>query len=129
MPKPYILIVDDDPVNHLVLQLILEDDFEEWAVNNGQECLQSLHKRIPDLILMDIEMPVLNGIEACKKIRANKHTLHIPIIFISSRFKEKDIQCCFYAGGNAHFTKPVNKKKLIQRINLLLGKQPNLAIT
>ncbi|MFK5894421.1 MAG: response regulator [Pseudomonadota bacterium] len=120
MCKPYILIVDDEPINQMAMQSFLEERFKIRTANNGQECLDYIAIRVPDLILMDIQMPVLNGIEACKKIRKNKHTNQIAVIFISTLTSEKNKKSCFQAGGNAYFTKPVSKHKLIEKIEFLL---------
>jgi len=73
MSKPYLLAVDDEEMNLSIIEDLLEESFDVQTVQNGQECLDSLSKRIPDLVLLDVMMPVLNGLETCKKIRETQH--------------------------------------------------------
>jgi len=79
-----ILVVDDELLNCMVIKSFLSDDYEVATVNNGQECLRSLSDRLPTLIITDIDMPVLSGLEACKQLRADDRFMHIPVIFMST---------------------------------------------
>jgi len=119
--KPYILVVDDEPLNRLVIQSFLEDNYEVTSVNNGQECLNRLSERLPDLIITDIEKPVMDGLEACKQLRADDRFMHIPVIFMSTLKGDEVENRCSDAGGNHFFQKPVDKFELNSKIKELTG--------
>ena len=115
--RPYILSVDDEPTNHLVITGFLQNQYELAFATNGVECLDSVENRKPDLILMDIHMPKLDGLEACRKIRSNPANKHIPIIFVSTSTREKDKQESFDVGGNDYMHKPFNVQALNSKIS------------
>ena len=79
----YILLVDDEPINIEIMEVILTDDYEIQSAENGVECLKSIDKRVPDLLLLDIAMPEMDGIEVCKALRSNEKTKKLPIIIVS----------------------------------------------
>ncbi len=106
MKRKTLLIVDDSAISQFVLQQVFEKDYKIRSVDNGQECLNSVERTPPDLILMDIEMPVLNGIEACRLLREKRISKSIPVIFISMFTSEKIKAACYHVGGNGYFIKP-----------------------
>jgi len=114
--RPYILSVDDEPVNQLLVTSFLKSRYELAFANNGMECLESVEHRRPDLILMDIHMPELDGLEACRQIRLNPANRHIPIIFVSTSTLEKDRQKSLNVGGSDYMHKPFNLKALNSKI-------------
>jgi cyclic di-GMP phosphodiesterase len=118
--KPYILSVDDEPVNQLVITGFLQDQYELSFATNGIECLDSVEQRKPDLILMDIHMPRLNGLEACRKIRSNPENRHIPIIFVSTSTREQDRRESMEVGGSDYMHKPFNVNALNSKIHQYL---------
>jgi len=84
--KPKILVVDDQPINIKLLQRKLErQDMNVLVAYNGRECLDIVEKELPDLILLDIMMPEMDGIETCQHLKANPATETIPIIFITAK--------------------------------------------
>ncbi len=117
MQKPIILIVDDVPKNIQVLGTLLGDCNCELAVAmNGQQALDTVEKIKPDLILLDVMMPILNGHETCKKLKSNPETADIPVIFLSAKTEVEDIVTGFELGAVDYVTKPFIGRELIARV-------------
>lgn len=112
-----ILIVDDVPQNLQVLRSTLQkSNYRIAAANNGEVALRYLQKNTPDLILLDVMMPVINGFEVCKQIKAQDHLKDIPVIFLTARTEKEDVVKGFEAGGVDYITKPFNMSELISRV-------------
>ena len=109
---PYILCADDDSVNNELVELYLEDNYEVKCVTNGQECLDGVSYRKPDLILLDLMMPVLGGKEVCNHLKNSSDTKHIPIIVLSAQSYEDDIKNMLDQGVYSYITKPFDSKQL-----------------
>ncbi len=127
--KSTILIVDDDPLNlKIVNSIIKEDGFDTISAVNGKDCLKKVKADIPDLILLDINMPGMNGIDVCRVLRENKQFVDLPIIFITADTDDNTLKKAFDAGGTDYICKPVKKIELTIRVrtaliqNLLLKK-------
>lgn len=113
-----ILAVDDNPMNIELLQAILEPQgFAVDRAYSGKEAIDKLDESPPDLILLDVMMPGLNGYETCRKMRDNERLPYIPIIFITaSELEQKDVVGGLDAGGNDYIRKPFDSAELISRI-------------
>lgn len=122
MSKGLILIVDDTPSNLQVLAGILEEnEYDVGFAINGTQALDSLENTLPDLVLLDIMMPDIDGIEVCRRIKSNPRTKDIPIIFLSAKSKKEDIVIGFEEGGADYVTKPFSAAELIARVNTQIG--------
>jgi len=106
--KPGILIVDDDMATVKVLRSTLPSDYELLFALNAQEGIASATANQPDLILLDIMMPVMDGYEACHQLKADERTRDIPIIFITGKTHEEDVVKGFDLGALDYITKPFN---------------------
>jgi len=116
-PQPYLLIVDDEPKNLQVLGTILKKRSHIIAVaTNGQQALDMIIKRKPDLILLDVMMPGLSGYETCQKLKEKKETKDIPVIFLTAKYQPEDIVKGFEVGAVDYVTKPFNTAELLARI-------------
>ena len=116
--KGNILIVDDTPDNLRLLTKILES--KGYSVRkslNGRMALQGVHREPPDLILLDINMPEMNGYEVCKKLKESTTTAQIPIIFISALERLEDKVRAFELGGVDYITKPFQEQEVLMRVN------------
>jgi len=120
MSKVYILAADDEPMNRLILEELLDDDYELHCVENGAECVQSVKNRRPDLILLDINMPVMDGYQACKEIKALDGCFDIPIIMVSALASEKEIAKGLSCEAAAYVTKPFNEEELIKAVKCFI---------
>ncbi len=115
--KGSILIVDDTPANlHFLAQLLTEHDYQARAVPNGLRALSSIRNTPPDLILLDIMMPEMDGYEVCQTIKDDPQTQHIPIIFISALDEAFDKVKAFASGGVDYVTKPFQAEEVLARI-------------
>ncbi len=117
--KPLILIVDDITRNLQVLGTILYGEgFEVALADNGFQALEILANDKPDLILLDIMMPEIDGYEVCRRIVNNPETKEIPVIFLTAKAESEDIVKGFAAGGVDYITKPFKKEELLARIKI-----------
>ena len=121
MTQHYILAADDEPMNLMILAELLEEQYELVCVDNGLECLESVRNRQPDLILMDINMPEMDGIEACRQIKLLKETASLPIIMVSALASGSEIEAGLAAGADAYISKPFNEDELLQIIQQYLS--------
>jgi len=116
-----ILIVDDTPANIDILDLFLEKEGYKISIaQSGESALDLADRIFPDLILLDVMMPGIDGFETCRHLKANEKTQHIPIIFITARNEPTDIVKGFSVGGVDYITKPFSQEEVCSRIHLHL---------
>lgn len=117
-----ILVVDDYAENvELVQELLTTDGYQVTTAYNGEEALEKIHREIPDLILLDIMMPKMDGYEVCEELRKDEKTKEIPIIFVTAKTEVKDwTHAIFNIGVNSYITKPINPKKLLEKVKSVL---------
>ena len=112
-----ILIVDDVVSNVLLLKILLTNEkFQVCTANNGNACIEVAKKDKPDLILLDVMMPELNGFDTAVILKKDPETLDIPIIFLTALNNPSDLVHGFQVGGNDFLTKPFNKEELVMRV-------------
>ena len=115
-----ILVVDDSLSQRVVLSAILaEQGYEIVTANDGSEGVTKAKSDMPDLIIMDVVMPVLNGFQATRLITTDEATWHIPVILLTSKDMESDRVWGLRQGATAFLHKPVDAKELIELINAL----------
>ena len=114
--QPLIYCVDDTPANLSLLHGYLSGSYKVKLINSGEKALALLDKEHPDLVLLDVMMPGLDGFEVCRRIRNNPETRHIPILFITAKNTADDEQEALQAGGNDFISKPINPKVLSARV-------------
>lgn len=115
--KPRVMVVDDDEFTRDVYLEILEGHgFEVMLVDDGSKALATATQKLPNVIVMDVNMPGLDGIEATRQLRANRSTVGVPIIFASGRRDKSTVEACVRLGANAYITKPINEQKLMEKI-------------
>jgi len=115
--KTLILAVDDKPQNLQFLGKLLSDNgYEVGLAESGQQALNFVIKNEPDLILLDIMMPEMDGYDVCKRLKSDFGIRHIPVIFITARADTQDVVKGFEAGGVDYVTKPFNSAELLARI-------------
>lgn len=113
-----VLIVDDSSTNIRVVSNILAPlNYKIHIAKSGMQALNLLSKLNPDIILMDIQMPNMNGFECCERVKSILSPMSIPIIFLSGSNDEKDILKAKSVGGLDYITKPINADKLIDTLN------------
>jgi class 3 adenylate cyclase len=118
---PLILVVDDVPDNVEILQLRLESqDYEVITAGDGEAALAIVREQLPDLVLLDIQMPKLDGIETVKQLKADTALPFIPVIMVTARSDAKDVVAGLEAGGDDYLTKPVDQAGLLARVRAML---------
>jgi two-component system sensor histidine kinase/response regulator len=118
VPQSDILIVDDSPANlDLLAGLLREHGFRVRAVPSGRMALDAARRSPPELVMMDITMPGMNGYEACEAMRQDPALAHIPVIFISALDDPLDKVKAFQAGGRDYVSKPFHAEEVIARVN------------
>jgi len=121
MAKKKILVVDDAEFNRDLLLQLLEDDYEVIMAVDGGEGVQKAEQERPDLILMDLGMPVMDGWQATRKIKANSELRHIPIIAVTSHAMIGDEIQAREAGCDDYVPKPIDENELIRKIKKFLS--------
>ena len=117
-----VLIVDDEPFNVDVLQQELEDlNYQILTAFNGQEALDKIKSQQPDLILLDLMMPVLDGFAVLSQIKADNDLRDIPVIIVSAANDSKSIVKGIKQGADDYITKPVDADHLIKKLKEYLG--------
>lgn len=116
-----ILVADDDPLSIKLLNFRLRSVGHEviFAVNGG-EALEVAMREKPDLVLLDIMMPVMNGFQVLRKLKSQEETKNIPVIMLTSKVQEKDVVFGLEAGAEDYITKPFSFAELIARVNRAL---------
>jgi adenylate cyclase len=118
---PLILVVDDVPDNVEILQLRLESQgYEIITAGDGEAALAVVRDKLPDLVLLDIQMPKLDGIETVKQLKADESLPFIPVIMVTARADAKDVLAGLEAGGDDYLTKPVDQAALLARARAML---------
>ncbi|MBC7426412.1 MAG: response regulator transcription factor [Bacteroidia bacterium] len=116
-----ILVVDDEiDIVELLSYNLKKENFMVVAAMNGREAIQVAAKMKPDIILMDVMMPEMDGIEACRQIKSNPHLKHIPLVFLTARGEEFSELAGFEAGGDDYIIKPIKPRVLISRLKAIL---------
>ena len=118
-----ILIVDDSPTQLLSLKRVVEKlGHATLTAEDGSAGVEVAKREVPDLILMDVVMPNLNGFQATRSISKDPKTAHIPVILVTTKGLETDKIWGMRQGAKAYVTKPIDEKELVQAINDLLPK-------
>lgn len=119
--KPLILIVDDILNNlQIIGNTLIDEGYEISMAQNGKQALEMVENIQPDLILLDVMMPEMDGFEACAKFKENEMTKNIPIIFLTAKNETEDIVKGFEVGGIDYIVKPFNSSELLARVKTYL---------
>ena len=118
--KPSVLIVDDDPLNVKLLDTLLSDDYETVKAYDGAEAMGEIRENSPDLILLDIMMPKIDGYEVTRRLKNNADTRRIPIIMITALGEAEDKAKGMEAGADEFLNKPVNPAELRARVKSMI---------
>jgi DNA-binding response OmpR family regulator len=118
-----VLVADDDAdIRDLVAFKLEQAGLEVATVGDGQAALEQARTRQPALVVLDVSMPGLSGIDVCRMLRADAATARILIIMLTARVQEQDVEGGFSAGADDYLTKPFSPRELVTRIQTLLGR-------
>jgi CheY-like chemotaxis protein len=118
-----VLVVDDHPVNRRVIRLFLEPfECELIEAENGQSALDALDREPIDLVLMDVNMPVMDGLEATRRLRRDARFTRLPVIALTADVMSSQIKTCLEAGCDAHVAKPIDLRNLLSVMDRCLAR-------
>lgn len=123
MEKPRVLIIEDNEDTRRLLEVMLEKDFQVSSAENAIIGIDYARNHSPDVILLDIMLPILSGYDACNLLKKDPKTKHIPIIFLSAKNTVNDITEGLDTGADDYIPKPFNHKELVARIRARLRKK------
>ena len=124
--KKTIMVVDDNPDIITIVKTILEGKgYYVLSASSGQELLNLLRDRKPDLIILDIMMPEMDGLEVLSRLKAVTETASIPVILLTAKVQYEDVLGGYKLGADYYITKPFTSTQLVNGINLLLGESKN----
>lgn len=119
-----IIIVDDEPSMVALLSTFLKlKGYQITSAHNGADALALIEKQPPRLVLLDLMLPDISGLEICRRLRASPDQAQLPVLFLSARTDQTSIEQANQAGGNGYLIKPVKFPDLLAEIERLLGSQ------
>jgi two-component system phosphate regulon response regulator PhoB len=120
MARPRILIIEDERgLTDVLVYNLQREGYETIVAHDGQEGLRKAQMQLPDLILLDLMLPGMDGLEVCRQLRASEQTRHMPILMLTAKAEETDQVVGFSMGADDYVTKPFSVKVLLQRIKAL----------
>ena len=123
--KKSILVVDDEWRTREMLRMFLElEGFEVFEAEDGLDAIEKTHMYQPDVMVLDVMMPRMDGIAACKQLRGDEKTADLPIIMLSGKTQEQAIRDGLDAGATAYMTKPMSHKELLDNIHAAIKGDP-----
>ena len=127
MSDPTILVAEDErDIRELIVITLQLGGFNVVDVPNGEEAVKKAEEINPDLILMDVRMPKMTGYEACKALKINDKTRDIPVVFLSAKGQEAEVNTGLELGAEEYFLKPFAPDELSERVNQILTKYGKL---
>ena len=118
--RPLILLADDHPDLLAYLSHCFSDYYDLQTANDGREALQLAERLLPDLLICDLMMPGMSGLEVCSAMKSNELCCHIPIVLLTSRADDESVLAGFSAGADAYLTKPFSREQLLLQVRNLL---------
>ena len=121
--KKCILIVDDSPTSLMWQKLLLQyEQYETLTAHDGAEGVRVARAERPDLILLDVSMPTMDGFEACRLLRAHAETMDIPILMVTTHSEMENVLAGFEAGCNEYLTKPLERAEYLTKVRSYLNR-------
>lgn len=118
-----VLVVDDEPMTRNLLRMILSyAGHKIYEADDGFDALDKIEQHAPDLVILDVMMPNMDGIDVCKAVRGNEATAALPVIMLSAHSHPDSVQASMAAGANRYLTKPISRKDLLAQIDEVMGK-------
>ena len=116
--RPKVLVVDDEPFNLEIMQEILEEDYAVAYAKSGPECMDMVMDVMPDVVLLDVNMPGMSGYEVCQRLKENPKTTAIPVTFVSALDTLAERLAGYEVGGDDYICKPFEAGELLSKVNI-----------
>lgn len=124
MQRQSILVVEDEEdIRELINYNLTREGFRVEAVSTGEEALQSLKKSTPDLILLDLMLPGVDGLEVCRRMKSNANTSSVPVVIVTAKGEEADVVTGLEMGADDYVIKPFSPRVLLARVRAVLRRQ------
>jgi DNA-binding response OmpR family regulator len=121
---PIILVVDDNEDSIRIIQTVLENNgYAVRVAKSGKEALERVKEEIPQLVLLDVMMPEMSGMEVLERLRASAPTAQVPVILLTAKAQDEDVITGYQVGADYYITKPFTSKQLLYGIRLVLGQE------
>ena len=121
MPKEKILIIEDEKdINELIQYNLEKEGYRVTAAYDGQGGLDAIKKEVPQLVILDLMLPEIDGLEVCRLIKQGDRTRHVPIIMLTAKSEESDLVVGLQLGADDYVTKPFSPKVLVARVKAIL---------
>lgn len=122
MTRKKVMVVDDSKtINDMVRNLLEKMGYEVEVAFDGMEALEKVKTLLPDLIVLDVNMPKMDGFRVCRLLKFDRNFRQIPIIMLTARDEEENIRIGIKTGADLYLTKPIEPEKLIEAVNKLLN--------
>jgi DNA-binding response OmpR family regulator len=119
-----VLVVDDDPdVCDLVTYKLEQSGFEVRRASDGDAALREVAKKVPDLVLLDVMMPGISGLEVLERLRSGPATAGIPVVMLTAKAQENDVERGFELGADDYVVKPFSPRELVRRVTAVLSRR------
>src|SRR5258708_26677862 len=119
--KAKILLVDDSSTVLIMEEMLLRSRYEVLKATGGAQALRIAAEQRPDLILLDVVMPTMDGLETCRLLRSMESTKSTPIIMVTTRGENKTMQAAYASGATDYVTKPIDHKELLGKVHKYIG--------
>ena len=121
-PRRKVLLVDDSAITHMWIRMILDrSEYDMVSARDGREGVEVALAELPDLILMDVVMPRMDGFEACRVLRAHPATRGIPVVMVTTRADAGSVEAGFASGCSDYVTEPIDGLELLSKVRSFLG--------
>ena len=121
MKKKVLLVDDSNTVLMMEKMILAKGPYQVVTARDGREAIEKAKSEQPDVVLLDVVMPNLDGLSACAAIRQQPETAHIPIVMVTTRGEEHNVETAFRNGCTDYVTKPINGVELLTKLNNILG--------
>lgn len=123
MDQPTILIVDDQKFLRMSVGALLTGrNYVVWEASGGREALDRIQRSLPDVVLLDVNMPEMTGVDVCRRIKANPATRAVGVIMLTGDAEKETVLECFESGADEYILKPYNPEQMVEKIEKILAK-------
>lgn len=121
-PATIVIAEDDRDIRLLLVDKLRRSGLEVSAADDGLAALKAIREQLPDIAILDVQMPHLSGIEVCREVRADPRTADLPIIMLTARARPQDLDLAFAAGADDYVVKPFSPRQLLTRVETILSR-------